>query len=126
MDQIPASEMIFAGVGRTITAIDRRNGHPVWRLKLPRFLGGSLTMMAVGDELYVGRGAYLYCIDARTGEVEWERGLGSSASLVFLAVSQQAAAGAFEQQQMAATMQIQQQQAAVIASTAAATAAASG
>ncbi len=124
MEQIATSEMIFAGVGRTITAMDRRNGHPVWRLKLPRYFGGTLTMLAVGDDLYVGRGAYLYCIDARNGQVIWERGLGSSASLVFLAASMTPGDAGFEQQQMVAT--IIAQQAAAASASAASAAAASG
>lgn len=123
MIDIATSEMLFAGVGRTITAFDRKSGRPVWRLKLPRFFGGSLTMIAVGDELYVGRGSYVYCVDARRGEVVWERGAGSSASLVFLAVT--GPAGTFAEQHAAATMIIQQQQAAAAAGAGAAAAASS-
>jgi outer membrane protein assembly factor BamB len=117
---ISTSEMLFAGVGRTITSFDRKSGRPVWRIKLPRFFGGSLTMIAVGDELYVGRGSYVYCIDARRGEVVWERGAGSSASLVFLAVSGQS--GTFAEQHAVATAMIQQQQAAAAGAAAAASA----
>lgn len=123
MIEIPTDEMLFAGVGRTISAFDRRSGRPVWRIKLPRFFGGSLTMIAAGNELYVGRGAYVYCIDARRGEVVWERGLGSSSSLVFLALSGNA--GTFAEQHASATAMIQQQQAAAAGAAAASAAAAS-
>src|SRR5262249_18059662 len=54
-------ELLYAGVGRTVIAMDRFSGRPAWRVKLPRLLGGSISMvLPFGREVYVGRGGYVY------------------------------------------------------------------
>lgn len=94
-------ELLYAGVGRTVIAMDRFNGRPAWRVKLPRLLGGSISMVLPhGREVYVWRGGYVYCLDRRTGSVLWERGTGASGSLTLMAVGdadgeQQQASAAF-------------------------------
>jgi outer membrane protein assembly factor BamB len=94
-------EFLYAAVGRTVMAMDRFSGRPAWRVKLPRLLGGSISMILPhGREVYVGRGGYVYCLDRFTGNVLWERGMGGSGSLTLLAVpgsdgEQQQAAAAF-------------------------------
>ena len=81
-------ELLYAAVGRTVMALDRFNGRPVWRLKLPRFLGGNISMIIPhGKEVYIGRGGYVYCLDRFTGNVLWERGTGGSGYLTLLAFS---------------------------------------
>lgn len=71
-------ELLYTGTGRTVTAIDRLTGRPVWRAKLGGVLGNSISMLLVhGAELYVARGGYVYCMDRRSGAVLWERGVGN-------------------------------------------------
>jgi outer membrane protein assembly factor BamB len=110
-------EILYAGVGKTVMAVDRFSGRPVWRVKLPRLLGGHISMVLPhGNELYVGRGAYVYCLDRFTGRVLWERGMGSMGGVLLLAVP-------FNdngQQQARASMRIAQQHAASAGAAAAA------
>lgn len=84
MDSPP--ELLYAGVGRTITALDRYSGRPAWRVKLPRFFGGLITLVVRGRELYAARGGYVYCLDRFNGKVLWERGLGAKGGLVLMAL----------------------------------------
>jgi hypothetical protein len=115
-------ELLFAGVGRTVAAMDRFTGRPVWRVKLPRILGGNITMVLPhANELYVGRGGYVYCLDQGTGSVLWERGMNASGGMLVMAVS---GADADAQQQSAAAHQAAAQQAAMVGASAAAAAAA--
>ena len=80
--------------------------------------------MVFGEEVYVGRGGYVYCLDRGSGDVLWERGVGSSGSTVMLAI---AGADTGEQQTAAADAAAQAAaSAAVIAAGAAGAAAASG
>jgi outer membrane protein assembly factor BamB len=99
MDETP--ELLYAGVGRTVIAMDRFSGRPVWRVKLPRLLGGSISMVLPHDrELYIGRGGYVYCLDRFSGSVLWERGTNASGSMVLLAIP-----GAETSQQQALVVQ---------------------
>ncbi len=82
------TELLYAGVGRTVVALDRFSGRPVWRVKLPRLLGGSVSMVLPhGREVYAARGGYVYCLDRMTGAVLWERGMNASGNTVLLAMS---------------------------------------
>ena len=45
MEDVP--EMLYAAIGRTVIAMDRFSGRPVWRVKLPRFLGAQALDRAV-------------------------------------------------------------------------------
>jgi outer membrane protein assembly factor BamB len=81
-------EILYAAVGRTVIALDRFTGRPVWRLKLPRLFGGNISMILPhGNEVYVGRGGYVYCLDRFTGSALWERGTDASGGLSLLAVA---------------------------------------
>ncbi len=92
-------DLLYAAVGRTVLALDRFTGRPVWRVKLPRLLGGSISMvLPYGREVYVGRGGYVYCLDRHTGGVLWERGLGGSGNLTLMSMG----AGDGEMQQASA------------------------
>lgn len=82
-----APELIYAATGRTIVALDRFSGRPVWRRKLPRILGGLVTIQVIGDEVYAARGGYIYCLDRYSGDVLWERGVNISGGVVMLASS---------------------------------------
>lgn len=85
MDAKP--DLLYAAIGRTVIAMDRFSGRPVWRVKLPRFLGGNVSMLLPhGNELYLSRGSYVYCLDRNTGGVLWERGTDASGSFVLLSV----------------------------------------
>lgn len=78
-------ELLYAGAGRTVTAIDRLTGRVVWRQKLPRWLGSYLTLMVRGDELYAARNGYVYCFNRWDGAVLWERGIGTGGRVVAMA-----------------------------------------
>jgi outer membrane protein assembly factor BamB len=81
-------EILYAAAGRTVIALDRFNGRPVWRVKLPRMFGGNISMILPnGNEVYVARGGYLYCMDRFTGSVLWERGTDASGGITLLAVA---------------------------------------
>ena len=87
MDELP--ELLYAAAGRTITALDRFSGRPAWRIKLPRFFGGLITLVVRGNELYAARGGYVYCLDRFDGRVLWERGVGSTGGIVLMALAGQ-------------------------------------
>ncbi|MFN0132933.1 MAG: PQQ-binding-like beta-propeller repeat protein [Phycisphaerales bacterium] len=81
-------ELLYAAVGRTVAALDRHTGRPVWQVKLPKMFRGNVAMIVPHDEeLYVGRGGYIYCLDRHTGTVLWERGVASSSGMVLLALT---------------------------------------
>src|ERR1051325_7409679 len=102
-------ELLYAGVGRTIIAMDRFSGRPAWRVKLPRLLGGSISMILPhGNEVYVGRGGYVYCLDRADGSVLWERGMNASGKMVLLAVA--GTETEVEQQQAASAHAVVRQQ----------------
>ncbi len=93
-------ELLFAAVGRTVQALDRYNGRPVWRVKLPRLLGGGISMILPhSNEVFVARGGYVYCLDRLSGNVLWERGIGTSGHVTLLAVDR----SGFEEQQAVAS-----------------------
>jgi outer membrane protein assembly factor BamB len=111
-----SDELLYVSSGRTVSAIDRFTGRPAWLVKLPRLLGGNISMLLPqGAELYVGRGGYVYCLDRFNGRVLWERGLTGS-GMVLMATcgsdqgSQQAASVG------AAAMRARQEAAAAAAS----------
>ena len=109
-------ELLYAGVGRTVVAMDRFTGRPAWRVKLPRLLGGSISMVLPhGNEVYVGRGGYVYCLDRFDGSVLWERGTNASGNMVLLAVP---GAGAEQQQAAVGRAAMEAQRAAEAAATA--------
>lgn len=104
------SDLLYAGVGKTVMALDRFSGRPVWRIKLPRLLGGHISMVLPhGNELYVGRGSYVYCLDRFTGRVLWERGVGTMSGVLVMSLvgdgtgQQQASSKAHAAQQQAAS-----------------------
>src|SRR5262245_46266714 len=80
------SEILYAGVGRTIVAIDPLSGHRFWGTKLPLF-GGLISMfLPHKDRLYVGRRSSVSCLDRATGQFLWTQDLGRS-GLVLLSIS---------------------------------------
>lgn len=101
-------DLLYAAVGRTVVAMDRFSGRPAWRVKLPRLLGGSISMiLPYGREVYVGRGGYVYCLDRFSGAVLWERGMGGSGNLTLMSMGdrdtgQQQASAAFAAEARAA------------------------
>ena len=114
------TDLMYAASGRIVTALDRYTGRPVWRIKLPRMFGGSIvTLMSSGNEVFIGRGGYVYCLDRLTGGVLWERGVGSSGGLVMLATDHMGTDDAAAQSAMAAASSAAACAAAVAATTAA-------
>ncbi|MCB9845531.1 MAG: PQQ-binding-like beta-propeller repeat protein [Phycisphaeraceae bacterium] len=105
MDQ--TTDVLYVGCGRTIIALDRFSGRPLWRRKLPRVFGGLVTILSTDREVYVGRGGYVYCFDAQSGEPLWERGLAAGSGTVMMT-----APGLGADQSAAVEMVAQQQQAA--------------
>lgn len=76
---MPDSSLIYVATGRKVAAFDRGTGRPVWQVRLPRVMAGNVSMLLPsGRELFVGRAGYVYCLDATTGTVLWERGAASS------------------------------------------------
>ncbi len=83
-------EMLFVATGRWVAGIDRLTGRPAWKRKLPRwFSSGPATILAAGELVFAGRGGYVYCLHAGTGEVLWERGIGSGTDTVLMAIAGQ-------------------------------------
>jgi outer membrane protein assembly factor BamB len=120
------TDLMYAASGRVITALDRYTGRPVWRIKLPRMFGGSIvTVLVSGNEVFVGRGGYVYCLDRATGSVLWERGVGSNGSLVMMATDHMGTDEAAAQAAMAAQAAAAGGAAAAVAASTAAMAAAS-
>lgn len=113
------TDLMYAASGRVVTALDRYTGRPVWRIKLPRMFGSIVTVMASGNEVFIGRGGYVYCLDRITGSVLWERGVGSNGSLVTMATDHMGTDEAAAQAAMAAQVAATSGAAAVAASTAA-------
>jgi len=116
-------ELLYVGVGRTVQALDRFSGRPVWQVKLPKVFRGSVQMILPHqDELYVARPGYVYCLDRFSGEVLWERGMNASGSMTLLATAGDGA----PQQQQAAGHAAAAQRAAAAAGIGAASAATAG
>lgn len=116
------TDLLFVAAGRKVQALDRYSGRPVWQMRLPRMLGGGVSMLVPsGREVFVGRGGYVYCVDAQTGQVLWERGVESS-GLILMATGDSPSGRM--QQASAAMQQMRQQQAAAGAAAAAAAGAA--
>lgn len=91
------TELLYSGLGRTVTAFDRFTGRPAWQRKFPGLFGGNISMVLPhGNEVYVGRGSYIYCLARFSGNVLWERGVAGSGSYILLAIS-----GAVNAQQQA-------------------------
>lgn len=70
------SEILYAGTGGFIVAINRESGCELWRTKLPR--GGTtqiVNLLLKGRQLFVGYDGRVVCIDADTGSVLWQNGL---------------------------------------------------
>lgn len=79
-------ELLYAGVGRTIVAMDRVSGRGIWSVKVP-FLGGHISMFLPHESrLYIGRRSSVYCLDRLTGRLLWRQKLGRS-GLVLLSIS---------------------------------------
>jgi outer membrane protein assembly factor BamB len=115
-------ELLYVASGKTVAALDRFTGRPVWQVKLPRLLGGNISLLLPqGAELYVGRGGYVYCMDRFSGRVLWERGLTGSGLVLMATVGSDPAA---QQAASAGMAAMQAQQAAAVAATIAASAAA--
>lgn len=112
-------ELMFVGCGRTVIALDRFTGRPAWKRKLPRILGGFMTILATDREVYVGRGGYVYCLDAHSGQPLWERGLSSGSGMVMMTMRGSST------NDLAAVAAIQAQQAATAGAVAASAGAAS-
>lgn len=79
-------ELLFVAVGRTVAALERGTGKTRWQLKLPRMFGGYITLVVGEQEVFAGRGGYVYGIDPQKGTVLWERGVNSRGSLMMLAL----------------------------------------
>lgn len=108
--------LVYVATGRKVAAFDRGTGRPVWQIRLPRVMAGGVSMLLPsGRELFVGRAGYVYCLDAATGNVLWERGAASS-GFVLIATPDNAG---LAQQQAAMIQQMQQQMQAAAAASAA-------
>lgn len=116
---MPDTPLVYVATGRKVAAFDRGTGRPVWQVRLPRVMAGNVSMLLPsGRELFVGRAGYVYCLDASTGAVLWERGAASSGFVLIATGDAQGVA----QQQAAMLEQARQQEAAsaaVIAASAA-------
>jgi outer membrane protein assembly factor BamB len=101
-------DLLFVATGRWIAALSKSNGRPVWRRKLPRwFASGPVTLLVDHDLVFAGRGGYVYCLDAASGDVMWERGLDAGKNVVLMAtptasLDQAAAIAAHASEQAAA------------------------
>lgn len=104
--------LVFVATGRKVAAFDRGTGRPVWQVRLPRVMAGNVSMLLpAGREIFVGRAGYVYCLDARSGQVLWERGAASS-GFVLLATSD---SPGMAQQQAAVVQQMHEAAAATAA-----------
>ena len=73
------SELVYAGLGPHVVALDRGTGDLVWQWKAPRGKQ-SATVLVDGDRVLAAVDGYVYCLDAATGEALWEnplRGFGT-------------------------------------------------
>lgn len=113
---MPDTPLVYVATGRKVAAFDRGTGRPVWQVRLPRVMAGNVSMLLPsGRELFVGRAGYVYCLDAATGAVLWERGAASSGFVLIATPDSQGSA----QQQAALIHQMQtQQEAAALAASA--------
>lgn len=107
-------QLLYIGTGTYVAAIDAANGAEVWRAKLERgSVSNVVSLLVRGDDLYVGRGGYVWCYNRHTGQKLWENGLkGMGHNFVTLAVE-----GAETQlAELAAAMSVEQARAASAAS----------
>ena len=90
-----APEFLYAGVGRTVVAMERLSGDRVWGTKLP-FMGGHISMILPHeDRIYVGRRSSVSCLDRATGRFLWKRDLGELRPCASVHIRDGSAAGCF-------------------------------
>ena len=106
------ADLLYIGTGKHVVALDPVSGAEVWRAVLEK---GSttnvLSLLVRGEDLYVGRGGYVWCFNRLTGQKLWENGLkGMGFGFVSLAVegaetqlAELAAAASVEQTKRAAS-----------------------
>lgn len=97
-------ERLFLGINGYVVCINKQDGKELWRTKLK---SSSITNVYYENSLiYAHAGGHLYCVHAKSGEIQWEnelKGLGygtciiagaDSSSVVQAQASQQAASAA--------------------------------
>ncbi len=117
-------ERIFLGIGGYVVALNRFDGHELWRTKLGGiWSSGFVTSVTLLDDLlYATSNGEITCLDPRTGEVKWHNGLsGLGTGFIAVAGGSSALAGAEQAAQTAhATAMAAATTAVIVASTTAA------
>lgn len=81
-------DVIYAGISRTVLALDRSSGIELWRARLKGsdFVGVTLD----GDRILAATKGEIYCLDSATGQIVWKnnlKGLGTGLVTVASAAS---------------------------------------
>ncbi len=69
------TNVIYAGTGRFVLALDAETGSELWRTRLPSSMSSIVSLMLDGPSLYVGHSGSIYRLSAQTGAIEWTNGL---------------------------------------------------
>ncbi len=81
MGAITVEHLLFVGGSGYVVALDKRNGHEVWRCNLKNTGWNPVQLQvdwnaALGHPvLIVGTQGKLFSVDVRTGKVVWKNGL---------------------------------------------------
>lgn len=98
------SQVVYAGIGSHVVALDLADGSERWRTRLKA--STFITILEVGDRIVAGAAGEAFCLDAATGTILWHNKLkGLGMGLVsFGSASDGAASAAALAAQTAATV----------------------
>lgn len=80
-----SANVVYAGTGRFVVAINIDSGSELWRTKIPSSMGNIVSLLPAGDRLFVGHAGRVYALSIRSGEIMWEsplRGTGHGAVMM--------------------------------------------
>jgi len=93
-----ASGLLYVGVKRLITALDRASGQVVWEHKLPGVFGSYLTLLVDDGVLYASRQGVVYALDAQTGDPLWQSAVQGGKNVPMMMATSSGASADMQQQ----------------------------
>jgi hypothetical protein len=68
--------LLLLGLKRTVTAISKHDGKPLWATKLPKGMGVDfVTVLSDGQRVFAHTDGQLHCLDLTNGRILWSNEL---------------------------------------------------
>lgn len=67
------SELVFVGIGKSVVALNRATGEPVWEKRLKGY--DFVNVVLDGGRLFATSAGEISCLDPLTGDVLWHNPL---------------------------------------------------